>query len=249
MLTVTDLPSPIQPNADSDLTPSVGALRSPIRPSRPEEPPTQTQEVPLPPIERPVGEDPQETLDHIRQKMERVALEFAEGQINRAQFNAIYAHYGEQRAIIERLISRNPDNEAWKQVARLGRTTFLRSHFEAQPQYYLVFRHRERQPLHTGGMLPPDSLPLIVKTLKQLWALPQMPTSGVARKPINDGKWLVVALGAHAVTLVIYSLQPSNAQAALIGDLHSDFERANRISLQRNLPTERMVFPQRSLFR
>ncbi|MBC7869584.1 MAG: hypothetical protein H7Y09_01990, partial [Chitinophagaceae bacterium] len=122
-------------------------MRSPIRPKRPEE------EVPSSPdmlpetIQIVTTEDPKTTLDHIREKMERVAGEFAAGKINRPQFNAIYAHYSEQRLIIERLVQRNPGNEAWKQVARLGRTNFLREHFEAVPLYFLVFRHNERQPL------------------------------------------------------------------------------------------------------
>jgi hypothetical protein len=39
---------------------------------------------------RVLPDTPQETLEHIRQKMESVARNFAEGQINRAQFNAMY---------------------------------------------------------------------------------------------------------------------------------------------------------------
>lgn len=195
------------------------------------------------------SDTPHETLDHIRQKMESVAAEFSAGKINRAQFNAIYGHYSEKRAIIEKLIQRNPQNEAWKQVAKAGHTTFLRSHFEAQPVYYVVFRHHQRQPLISGGAQPPNSMGQIVAVLKQLWAMKTLPPVALARKPLDAGLWLVVAVGQHAVTIVIFSLQPSNAQADLVRDLHSDFERANRLSLQRDLGVEMMVFPQRSLLK
>ncbi len=242
-------PQPEHSFFEPELNPATGLIRSPIRPKRPEEQSVSSPEVLPEALQSVIAEDPKTTLDHIREKMERVAGEFAAGKINRPQFNAIYAHYSEQRLIIERLIQRNPTNDAWKQVARLGRTNFLREHFEAVPLYFLVFRHHERQPLLTGGTLPPDSLTHIVQTLKQLWLMPQLPTAKVARKPINDGRWLVLSPGEHTVTLAIFSLQPSNLQADLILDLHHDFERANRISLQRRLSIERMVFPQRSLFK
>ena len=37
----------------------------------------------------------------LRKKMEHIASEFADGKINRAQFNAIYRRYDEQRTIID----------------------------------------------------------------------------------------------------------------------------------------------------
>lgn len=239
------------PKLDLEQATASGALQSPIRPRPPEDThspasnPEPAQSRPVPTAE----ENPTQTLDHIRQKMESVASEFAEGKLNRTQFAAIYGHYMEQRAIIEKLIERNPENDAWKQVAKQGRTTFLRSHFEAQPQYFLVFRHRERQPLMTGGTIPQEVLPHLAKALKQVWSLSTLPTARAARKEINDGQWLAVAIGEHSLSLVIYSLQPSQAQCDLVMDLHNDFERANRISLQRKLPVDRMVFPQRSLLK
>jgi len=195
------------------------------------------------------GDNPQDTLDHIRQKMERVAAEFSSGRLNRAQFNAIYGHYTEQRAIIESLVRRNPDSDAWKQVARRGHTTFLRLHFESRPLYYVVFRHREKKPLIAGGKPPANTAPQIVRLLRGLWEVKTLPANTVARKEIENGQWLVLAIGEWAVTIVIFSLQPSAIQTNLIRDLQSDFERANRLSLQRGLTADMMVFPQRAILR
>lgn len=188
-----------------------------------------------------------ETLEQIRHKMESVAAEFSAGKINRAQFNALYSHYSEQRVIIERLIERNPHTDAWRQVARPGRTEFLRAHFEARAEYYMVFRHQRREPIATGGEQPPGTTPAIVKALKSLWGRDPIPENSLARMEIDETRWLAMANGPLAVTIVIFSLQPSQAQAEIVRDLHEDFERANRLSLQRNLPAEMMVFPQRSL--
>ena len=192
-------------------------------------------------------DDPQATLDHIRQKMESVAEEFGNGKLNRAQFNAIYGHYNEQRTIIETIITRNPENDAWRQVAKPGKTTFLRAYFEAQPVFYIVFKHHVRSPLISAGEHPEHSTPHIVTALKYLWHMETMPTKRLARKEIDNGQWLILAIGEQAITVVVYSMQPSNQQAHLIRDLHDDFESANRLSLKRNQPATQMVFPQRAL--
>lgn len=192
-------------------------------------------------------DDPQATLDHIRQKMESVAEEFAGGKLNRAQFNAIYGHYSEQRTIIETLMKRNPGSDAWRQVAKPGKTTFLRAHFEAQVVFYIVFKHQVRSPLMSAGEHPPKSTPHIVTALKHLWQLKEIPSNRLARKEIDEGQWLVIAIGDQAITVVVYSMQPSNKQVHLVRDLHDDFESANRLSLKRNQPASQMVFPQRAL--
>ncbi len=192
-------------------------------------------------------ETPQDSLEHIRQKMESVARDFSEGRINRAQFNAVYGHYSERRAIIQRLMERNPQNDAWKQVAAPGHTGFLKSHFEAHPQFYVVFRHRHPYPLATEGEETPKVREQVGKMLRVLWHMDSIPRGGLARKSMGNGQWLVLASGEHAVTFVVFSLQPSAAQQTLVRDLHADFERANRLALMREQGPERMVFPQRAL--
>lgn len=193
--------------------------------------------------------DPQGTLDHIRQKMESVAEEFASGKINRAQFNAIYKYHSEQRDIIERIKQRNPESDAWKQVADQGRTTFLRSHFKAVPSYYIIFRHRVQKPIYYDGEHPKNNTQHIVGALRQLWSLKQIPSDGLARKEIGNNHWMVIAVGKHSTTIVIYTLQPSADQATLVSDLHKDFERANRLSLARGVASDRLVFPQKALLK
>ncbi len=189
-----------------------------------------------------------ETLDHLRRKMQEVVADFAAGRINRAQFNAIYAHYNEQRTLVEKLHQRNPENDAWRQAAAPGHTGFLRTHFESRVLFYIVFRHRDPRPLIKSGEEPTPEVGRQIGTMiKTLWKMEQIPTSGLARKAVGDGKWMVIVPGEHAMTVVIYSLQPSAHQLNLVKDLHSDFERANRLSFQRGLSSNKMVFPQRAL--
>lgn len=191
--------------------------------------------------------NPGNALDALRKKMRRIANEFGKGNINRAQFNAIYGRYTEQRSIIERLMERNPDSNAWKQVARPGHTSFLRDHFEAHCLYYLVYRLNSPTPLMMGGHQQPD-LNLIEPILQTVYTMDNRPDRGLARKTLANGDWLVLAFSQNALTVVMYNLEPSIAQINRVRDLHHDFERANRRALERDTRTlEKMVFPQRAL--
>jgi hypothetical protein len=252
---------PSEPQSD----PSDSSLRSPIRPTRPEDTDTQraaataqsgllARGAQLAAPKSAVGaesddsaQNPQMALDILRRKMEVVATEFGQGNINRAQFNAIYGRYSEQRTIIEKLIARDPNNQAWKQAAAPGHTTFLRDHFESRLLYYLVYQHDVTVPLMMGGKQQPN-MDQIGLVLKQLWGMKNRPKVGLARKSMNNGQWLVLALGEYAVTLALFQLEPSSAQANLVRDLHGDFERANRRVLERGTRSlDRFVFPQRAL--
>lgn len=185
-------------------------------------------------------------LARIRKKMEFIASEYAAGKLNPAQFNAIYRHYIEKRTIIEKLVERNPETDAWRSVAQHGQTTFLRSHFEARALYYVVFRQGEREPLLSGGKLTHHTAQQVNYVLQKLWKATEV-KKGLARKSIGDGQWVVLAIGDFSLSLVVFSLQPSSTQINRMRDLHTDFERANRIAFQRKLPANRMVFPQRAL--
>lgn len=244
---IVDHKEPLYPFPSGD--PDEKALRSPIRPVPPQQAVPRVSVDETTQIAGGPPADPNHALNDLRQKMETIAAEFADGKINRAQFNAMYSRYSEQRVIIQRLIERNPESKAWKQVVNnAGHTTFLRQRFEAQPLYYVVFRHDSLVALNTGGKAQP-SMEILTPVLKGLWAMPNRPSAGLARKLIKDhDQWLVLAVGKYTVTVVIFLLEPSSAQATLVRDLHQDFERANQAALARQTARlERMVFPQRAL--
>lgn len=246
---------PAHPNSEtsSQFKPAdLGSMRSPVRPVPPPEaaqapPPREDATRPVPP-EDDMPTNPDSALHTLRQKMEQIADEFASGSINRAQFNALYRRYSEQRLIIERLMRRNPDTEAWRQViGTRGHTTFLRSHFEAQPLYYATYIHDQTEPIHKGGSPLSDDT-FVVKIVQAVWQLSDRPKVGVGRRPLPGGEWLILAVGEYAITAVIFSLEPSLTQARLVRDLHLDFERANLAMLERHwLDADHLVFPQRAL--
>jgi hypothetical protein len=186
-------------------------------------------------------------LENIRQKMALAAYEFDKGILNRAQFSALYARYREQREVIERLLARDPGTQAWQQVARAGHTGFLRRQFEARVLYYAIYSGET--PISTqGNILPPED---IVKNMLQALAV-LMRTSKTlpkGKKQVEHGRWIVLIPGKYTAALILFSLEPSARQMTMVQDLHRDFERANRVALERgNRTPDQLVFPHRALF-
>ncbi len=243
---MTETPKPDRPIPDPN-----AKMRSPVRPVYTPPPDKPIPAEPRKPAQQPGAEtptDPKTALATLRQKMQLLVDEYAAGKINRAQFHALYKRYSEQRSVIEKLIERNPETDAWKQVIRSqGQTGFLRSRLEAQPVLYAIFARNQTLPVHAGGRHPLN--PEVTQPLLQaLWRAPQLPAAGLGRKALDNDEWLVLAVGEYAATMVIFSLEPASSQAKLVRDLHLDFERANRMALSRGMVAiDRLVFPQRAL--
>lgn len=227
------------------------SLRSPIRPAyRPAEPNKPELLAPAGQQQAPASsgdENPRIALAELRHKIDVLLDEFAAGRLNRAQFHALYSRYNEQRTIIERLIERNPDSDAWKHVAAShGQTNFLRANLAAKSLSLGVFLRQQYSPVLTLGKLALKTH-VITPVLRSLWEAEETAT-GMGRRELDHGRWLLCAVGELSATLVLYSLEPSYTQAQLVRDLHTDFERANRLSIARGLTQpEQLVFPQRAL--
>lgn len=190
--------------------------------------------------------DPQSALTQIQTKINSITREYSAGKLNRVQFYAMYKHYMEKRAIIQQLMERNPESDAWKAAAAPGSTTFLRDRYEARTLYWVTFKHGSQTPLLFDGKLPSNAARQIHKMLQVIWKM-RTPRKGLARKSLGDGMWLLILMGEQAMSLVVYFLQPSTLQVNALRDLHNDFERANESMLARNLSAKRMVYPQRAL--
>ncbi len=190
--------------------------------------------------------DPQAVLAELRRRIHSATSEYAAGNLNAPQFQAIHRHYTEKRLIIEQLIARNADSSAWKAAASPGHTSFLREQFEARPLYYVVFRRGEKRPLRSDGRLQRQLAQQVYHVLQVFWRMTQWRT-GLARKSLGKGHWLLLVVGPESMTLVVFMFQPSALQVQHVRDLHADFERANARQFARKAGAERFVFPQRSL--
>ncbi len=197
----------------------------------------------------------EESLEKLREKTAQIANEFAEGKLNRAQFTAMYGHYNEKRVIIERLLARDPNTHAWQSVARGGHTTFLRQHFEARVLSYAIYNYGVVDPTTPIIIQGPEPLADAVArpVLTALNVMLNTRISGkpirALQKPIDGGHWIGIFPGKYTAALVHFSLEPSSQQFTQMVDIHSDFERANRVTLEHGIRTpEQLVFPHRALF-
>ncbi|MCA9896203.1 MAG: hypothetical protein KC615_24635, partial [Anaerolineae bacterium] len=76
------------------------------------------------------GTGQQGVLSWLRDRLTMLSDEYAAGNINAAQFNALYRHYSEKRILVEKLIERDPDSKAWQAAAQPGFTQNLRERFQ-----------------------------------------------------------------------------------------------------------------------
>lgn len=191
---------------------------------------------------------PEEAIQHLEQKMAAVTAELAKGTINQAQFQAIYTHYCEQRAIIERLIKRSPATDAWQKVAVEGHTAFLRQRHAAQIGGLALIESRSGKLIRIFG-----TLELSRELLPALAQRPDgiMPYSEAAVRgtQIEGGRWLLVVAGEFTASVVIFSQEPSAEQRRAIIEVHRAFEQNNRGALMTGmiLP-EAFDYPQAKLF-
>ncbi len=238
---------------------------SPVRPARPEviQPPDplvpqtrSTQPIDIPQQITGIEErlQAEEALEKLRKKTAQIANEFAEGKLNRMQFTAMYAYYNERRVITERLLARNPDTQAWQQVMQPGHTGFLRQYFEARVLSHAIYdlaMNDAARLLANQGTVPAPSeiVTQILSAIAILRQRKQLAHLNPARKQIDNGHWVVVIPGKYTVGITLFSLEPSTQQVTLVQDLHRDFERANRVALDRGVRIpDQLVFPHRSLF-
>lgn len=217
---------------------------SPMTPTPPDRTPPERQLTPREKMQR-----AEEALINLRHKTALVAAEFAEGKLNQAQFDAIYSRYSEQRAIIERLLTRDPQSQAWQSVARPGHTQFLKQHYAARPLSYAIYDQNTFTQVAVTGVLQ-IRVEHILAVLERLRSVIQRRGNpGPAQKNLPDGKCILIVPGELTVAVVVFSLEPATRQIERIRDIHTDFERANRRALNRgDYDISRMVFPHRALF-
>lgn len=234
---------------------------SPVRPAPPNFPtppdpitpkPRSTQTVAVAPAGVEERLQAEAALEGLREKTAEIANEFASGKLNRAQFTAMYASYNERRVIIEQLLARDPDSQAWQRVARPGQTGFLRQHFEARILSYTIYNYNV--PFGEALIATHGTVPLIPGVGEKILAamnviIQDRGNPGALRKSIDGGRWIAIVPGKYTVGIALFSLEPSEQQFRRVQDIHADFERANRVVLDRGIRVpEQLVFPDRALF-
>jgi len=191
----------------------------------------------------------QQALALIGSKMTAITLEYADGHINQAQFQAIYLRYCEQRVIIERILDKDPQSTAWQAITEAGSTTLLRRRYAAHADGMLLIEIRNGETIRSLGVfdLATDLLVPILSTLIERSVRPF--DEGAKSTLLEGGRWLTFIPGELTASIVIFSQEPAGQQLRSLVDFHRDFECANQAALRAGKSDPaRLVYPQEALF-
>ncbi len=193
-----------------------------------------------------LAERAEDALRIISRKMAQATQELAEGQINQAQFQAIYTHYSEQRAVIEQLVSRDPRSDSWQRVAVSGHTDVLREQYGAELEGLRLFDNWTGAPIWTLARwdVSDEALAALLNSLEQ--------HTGESREPycaqVEGGRWLCYVPGLHTTAMAVFSAEPSADQIRQQANLHRAFEQINRHRLETgHMDPRQLTYPQEVL--
>jgi len=171
-------------------------------------------------------------LQELRSKMAQLAEDFAQGKLNRMQFQEIYAHYQKQRQAVEEALINASGPEMWQSSVRLGMTGLLRERHAAKILSYAIYDNVTSLPLGSVGTFRIDTSLLVPMLSSFRSAATEMFGAGLRSTEIEGGHWLCFVPGNFSTLIVLFSVEPARVQLTLIEDLHRDFEIANQNTLE-----------------
>jgi hypothetical protein len=190
-------------------------------------------------------------LDQVRQKMERLAEDFAAGRINTTQFQELYTHYQQERRIIEETLGEAPETAAWRAAVATGEgeSTIIRRRHAARIMGYAIYLNASAALLRAVGQYDMDNR--LVATM--LDSLRSDTTEQAERQmrgiEIENGQWVGFVPGQYTTLAVLFTVEPARAQLETLRDLQAHFERANEPLFARGITDPaQFVFPHAAAF-
>ena len=188
-------------------------------------------------------------LGKVSDKMMKLAEDFAQGRVNRAQFEKLYRHYLEERETIERIMEQQPGTPAWKGAVTAGESMLIKRKHAAQPLGYAIYLNANSLPIRSVGDFRIDSALLVPMLSSFRSATAEIFGSGLRSSEIEGGRWMCFVPGVYTTLIVLFSLEPARLQLEMLEQLHRHFEKANQPAFEAGLPDQtRLVFPHAAAF-
>ena len=188
-------------------------------------------------------------LEEVRQKMERLADDFAAGRVNLIQFQELYAHYRQERKAVEKALEETPEAAAWRAAAATGDSAIIRRRHAARILGYAIYLNASGAPIRTVGEHHVDGR-LLASMLDSFRSDTEEPLERQIRSiEIEHARWVGFVPGRYTTLVVLFSVEPARAQLDMLRDLQAHFERANQYQFIRGVtdPTQ-LVFPHAVMF-
>jgi hypothetical protein len=179
-----------------------------------------------------------------RRKVEQLADDFAEGKLNREQFQKLYERYQLQISGVRSLLA-EADPSRWVEAIDGERTIDIRSRLMAKAVGMLIYNNETGTLLDRLGLFLAD--PVFVSNMMEKLAnqdsnMPANPPQLVVQEA--GGEWVLLMKGELTTIAMTFSREPTAEQKASVFKLLKDFERANVLILQRpNIAPDQLAMP------
>ncbi len=186
----------------------------------------------------------QQFLDKLQDKIGKLADDFASGNINRQQFQKLYAHYQREMRAIETLIETDQGQSELGDAFQEGESVLIRQQHAAKAKGYAIYENNSGMPLSTLGKFEVDPALFVPMLSSFRSATEEIFGGGMQATAIEGGRWLCFVPGEMTTLMAIFTAEPANRQLDFLEQLHRLFEKANRKMLK-NPPVDagELVFP------
>jgi hypothetical protein len=190
-------------------------------------------------------------LEQVRQKMERLAEDFAAGRVNTTQFQELYAHYQQERKAIEETLAEAPEAAAWRAAvaAEEGESVIIRRRHAARILGYAIYLNASNTLLRSVGEYDVDNR-LVTSMMDNIRTSTAENIERHMRSiEIEDARWIRFIPGEYTTLAVLFSREPARAQLDMLRDLQMHFERANQQLFARGITDPaQFIFPHAAAF-
>ncbi len=180
-------------------------------------------------------------LRDVQDKTNKLAEDFARGEVNRDTFIHLYQHYQQQRQAIERMLEISP--EQWRQAVSQGQSIAIRREHHAKALGFSIYENSSGMPLTTLGQFDLDPALMVPMLSSYREATREIFGSRMRSTQIESGRWVCFVSGNVTTLIALYNTEPAARQLQLLEETHLFFERANKPRLQQSpISVEGLVF-------
>ncbi|MCD4684345.1 MAG: hypothetical protein K8S97_00225 [Anaerolineae bacterium] len=171
-------------------------------------------------------------IAEVHRKMNQVVQEFAGGQINRTQFHHLYDRYQRQIMRVTQLMTETDPGNWQKAIKETEDTILIKKRLTAKAIGMSVYYNKSGMPLETLGEFAIEADLIIPMLSSYRSAAAEIFRAGMRSTVMENGQWLCFVPGDFTTLIVLFSLEPSDNQMAMIERMHQDFEKANQAALE-----------------
>ncbi len=176
-------------------------------------------------------------------KIQSLLHEFAAGDLNREQFNALYERYSGQLALAQQVLE-SGNADMLGQNKDKNTTIALRQEHMGKALGMSIYQNRTGVSIETLGEI--EVSPFVISPV-----LNDFSRLMEAGKPIEqrvemlaEKSWLLFTGGSYSTVVTLFRNEPSPLQMREIERLHHDFEVANKQYLEKgNLDSKKLAYP------